>query len=191
MTNFTADTTGLIADGYSGFPVEAKPLFGHRPGTVEWLLDAVQRHTSAEQDALKQYEYIGTASGDPVVALVMQLILEDEERHHGLLKRMEASLSDALNWTHSPSALPDTAIPQRATTNELATAAAALIEEEHTGARYLRKLANEEKGIDAGLHSVLLEMMAMDSEKHARLLKFVHDRLAKRAHTEDAASDHR
>jgi rubrerythrin len=189
MAGFTADTTGLIAENYSGFPVETRPLFGHRPGTVEWLLDALERHANAEQDALEQYEYIGTASGDPVVALVMRLILEDEERHHGLLKRMEASLSDALNWTNSPSALPETAIPQRAADNELATAARALIEEEQTGARYLRKLANEEKKIDAGLHSLLLEMMAMDSEKHARLLKFVHDRLAKRARFEDGPSD--
>lgn len=189
MTHITADTTGLIADGFSGFPVETTPLFGHRPGTVEWLLDAVERHATAEHDALDQYEYIGTASGDPVVALVMRLILEDEERHHGLLKRMEASLSDALNWTHSPSALPETVIPQQAAANELATMAGALIEEEHTGARYLRKLANEEKGIDAGLHSLLLEMMAMDSEKHARLLKFVHDRLAKRARTDEGPSD--
>lgn len=64
-----------------------------------------------------------------------------------------------------------------------------MIEEENTGARYLRKLANEEKGIDAGLHSLLLEMMAMDSEKHARLLKFVHDRLTARARAEDGPSD--
>ena len=189
MTNSIADTTGLIAEGYSGFPVETKPLFGHRPGTVEWLLDAVERHATAEQDALEQYVYIGTASADPVIALVMRLILEDEERHHGLLRRMEASLSDALNWTHSPSALPETAIPQPAAASELATAARALIDEENTGARYLRKLANEEKDINAGLHSLLLEMMAMDSEKHARLLKFVHDRLARRARAEDGPSD--
>ena len=189
MTNSIADTTGLIAEGYSGFPAETKPLFGQRPGTVEWLLNAIERHATAERDALEQYQYIGTASVDPVIALVMRLILDDEERHHGLLKRMEASLSDALNWTHSPSALPETAIPQPATSSELATTARALIEEEKTGARYLRKLANEEKGIDAGLHSLLLEMMAMDSEKHARLLKFVHDRLAKRARTEDGPSD--
>ena len=183
MSDLSATDPVFIAEGYSGLPLETKPLFGHRPGTVEWLLDAVERHATAERDALEQYEHIGTASGDPVVALIMQLILEDEERHHGLLKRMQASLGDALNWTHSHSALPETAIPQRAVTTELASTTRALIEEEHTGARYLRKLADEEKGIDGGLHSLLLEMMAMDSEKHARLLKFVHDRLAKRAHT--------
>ena len=64
------------------------------------------RATRFPADALAQYEYLRTASGDSVIALVMQLILDDEERHHGLLKRIEASLRDAIEWTHSPAALP-------------------------------------------------------------------------------------
>jgi rubrerythrin len=156
---------------------------------VEWLLNAVERHASAEQDALDQYEFIGTASGDPVIALVMRLILEDEERHHGLLKRIESSLRDALNWTDSPDSLPRSATPQYPVGAELAVATRALIEEERTGAHYLRGLAHLEKEIDSGLHSLLLEMMAMDSDKHARLLQFVHERLAARARAEDGPSD--
>jgi rubrerythrin len=188
MSEFVGDNPAVVADGYSGFPVETKPLYGHRPGTVEWLLDAVERHASAEQDALDAYEHIGTASGDPVIALVMRLILEDEERHHGLLKRMQASLSDALNWTHSLNALPQAGTPQHAVAKELATATRALIDEERTGARFLRELAHDEKGIDGGLQSLLLEMMAMDSEKHAQLLQFVQHRLSTRARAEDRPS---
>ena len=180
MSEFTGADRNLVAEGLSAFPVKAQPLYGHRPGTVEWLLDAVERHANAERDALDEYEHIGTASGDPVIALVMRLILEDEERHHGLLKRMQATLSDALNWTHSPDALPEATSPRQPVTAELATGVRALVEEEHTGARYLRKLSHEEKGIDDGLPSLLLEMMAMDSEKHARLLEFVQHRLANR-----------
>jgi len=142
-----------------------------------------------ERDALDQYESIGTARGDPVVALVMRLILEHEERHHGLLKRIEASLRDALNWTHSPNALPASVTPQEPVAGDLAAATRVLIEEEHTGARYLRGVAHLEKGIDSGLHSLLLEMMSMDSEKHARLLQFVHDRLTARARREDGPAD--
>jgi hypothetical protein len=93
---------------------------------------------------------------------------------------MQATLSDALNWTHSPDALPQAGSPPQTPTTELAHAVRALIEEEHTGAGYLRKLAQEEKAIDEGLHALLLEMMALDSEKHARLLGFVAHRLAKR-----------
>src|ERR1051325_6372941 len=121
MPDYIGVDPALIADAYTGFPVETRPLFGLRPGTAERLLDAVERHARAEEGALDEYEHIGAASGDPVIALVMRLILEDEQRHHGLLKRMEATLSDALNWTHSPSALPATALPQPAAVKELAT----------------------------------------------------------------------
>jgi len=177
-----------VIEGYSGFPIEAHEHHS-TPGSVEWLLDAVERHATAEQDSLAQYEYLRTASGDPVIALVMQLILEDEERHHGLLKRIEATLRDALEWTHSPAALPTPASPQQPVASELAETTNALIKEERTGARYLRDLAHRQKDVNSGLQSLLIEMMAMDSEKHARLLQFVHDRLARRPHAEDGPAD--
>jgi hypothetical protein len=56
----------------------------------------------------------------------------------------------------------------------------ALIKEEQDGARALRDLAARERGIDSGLDSLLLEIMALDSDKHARLLQFVQRRLARR-----------
>jgi hypothetical protein len=43
-------------------------------------------------------------------------------------------------------------------------------------------LAARERGIDGGLDSLLLEMMALDSEKHARLLQFVERRLVRASH---------
>ena len=55
--------------------------------------------------------------------------------------------------------------------------------------RDFRVMLEKEKGIDAGLDSLLLEMMAMDSEKHARLLQFVQQRLEQRARAADGPSD--
>jgi hypothetical protein len=169
-----------VLDKQSGFPTEwsKRPS---RPGSVEWLLDAVERHTTAEQDALAQYEYLRASSGDPVIALVMQLILEDEERHHGVLKRIEATLRDALDWTRSPAALPLSAPPRLPVPLDLVETARALIKEERTGARHLRALAQQDDATRTGLPGLLLEMMATDSDKHAHLLQFVHDRLASRA----------
>jgi rubrerythrin len=146
---------------------------------VERLLHAVDAHAAAEAEALNQYEYLATASGDPVIALVMRLILDDEVRHHGLLHRMAATLRDALEWTTSPEALPKGA-PHARVSGPYAALARSLIEEERTGARALRHLAEQEKDINGGLDSLLLEMMAMDSDKHARLLQFVHQRLEAR-----------
>jgi len=184
---FAANTP--LMEGAFGFPVELGPAHGPTHDTVEWLLEAVERHANAEQDALAEYAFVAEASADPVVALVMQLILEDEERHHGLLRRIEATLRDALNWTHSPSALPIAAIPQQPVARDLVAITRGLVDEERSGARMMRELAHGEKGIDMGLHSLLLEMMAMDSEKHARLLQFVQRRLEARARASDGPSD--
>jgi rubrerythrin len=147
---------------------------------VERLLRAIDTHAAAEADALGQYEYLAEASGDPVIALVMRLILDDEVRHHGLLHRMATTLRDALEWTTSPTALPKGA-PVARLPITFANLAHSLVEEERTGARALRRLAEQEKDINGGLDSLLLEMMAMDSDKHARLLQFVHSRLEGRA----------
>ena len=154
----------------------------HEPqgSPLERLRNAVDAHARAEAEALGQYQYIADASGDPVIALVMRMVLEDEERHHGLLRRIEASLSDALNWTHSPDALPNGA-PPLFEAEPLARTARELVDEERTGARILHRLAEQQKAIEGGLPSLLIETMAMDSEKHAPLLQFVQRRLEHRA----------
>ena len=120
MSNALGMNTPL-AEGFYGFPVAQPQAHGPARGTIEWLLQTVERHAAAEQDALAEYEFVAEASADPVVALVMRLILEDEERHHGLLRRIEVTLRDALNWTHSPSALPEPALPQQPIARVLVT----------------------------------------------------------------------
>src|SRR5262245_9808427 len=141
--------------------------------SVERLLEAVEAHARAEQDALGLYQRVADQSGDPIVALVMQLILDDEQRHHTLLGRMATSLRNALEWRSEPGALPSGNEPPRGIHAELLETTRELIKEEHDGARYLRKLAGGQRGLNAGLATVLLEMMALDSEKHAYLLRFV------------------
>ena len=151
------------------------------PGSsIERLRKTVDAHARAEAEALDQYEYLARQAGDPVIALVMRLVLEDEERHHGLLKRIEATLDDALNWTHSPNALPtgEPTVPQAP---ELAALAGVLVAEERTGSKILHDLADQQRSLDGGFHSLLIDMMAMDSEKHAMLLQFVQRRLEAQA----------
>lgn len=148
--------------------------------SIEGLLRAVDAHVAAEANALGQYEYLAGASGDPVIALVMRLVLDDEIRHHELLQRISTTLRDAVEWTSSPGALPKDTIGEPLP-GTYATIARSLIDEERTGAQVLRRLAEQEEYINGGLDSLLLEMMAMDSDKHARLLQFVLRRLEARA----------
>ena len=163
--------------------LRADVLADHEPAgeTLDRLLRTVERHAELEADALVQYEHLGNASDDAVIALVTRLILDDEVRHHGLLKRLATTLRDALYWTQSPEALPKTgSVEGEASSEALVALAQALIKEEQAGAHMLRELAHRGKGLDSGLDSLLLELMAMDSDKHAHLLRFVERRLQAR-----------
>ena len=67
------------------------------------LLSTVEAHVRDESASVATYERIGRETRDPVVAAVMELVVEDEQNHHALLQRIAASLSERLNWqrTHT------------------------------------------------------------------------------------------
>jgi hypothetical protein len=148
---------------------------------IERLLASMESHATQERESMDDYRRLVETVGDPVVAMLMRLVLEDEERHHALLQRMAVTLHDNLNWTHSSAALPTNA-PAAAgqdpkVIQEARETTHAFIDEEREGARYLRKLAHDERDIHGGLFSLLLETMAMDSEKHEHVLRFIQRRL--------------
>jgi hypothetical protein len=47
--------TDFIVEGAYGLPVATAVDHGRKCGTIEWLLEAVERHASAEQDALAEF----------------------------------------------------------------------------------------------------------------------------------------
>ena len=153
------------------------------------VLETLRTHGQREDVLLDSYRRVVEETSDEGVRYLGRLIVEDEERHHGLLKRIEATLRDAIDWKHSPNALPTAVTPSQPVMHALIDTSTALIKEEHTGAHHLRELAHREKLANSGLTSLLLEMMAMDSDKHAHLLQFVHDRLASRPREEDGPRD--
>lgn len=173
-------TTGLLPgpDVLADLHADTRSDSEGTPSPVERLLQTVEAHIAAEAETLPTYERLGRESGDPVVDLVMQMIVEDEVHHHGLLRRIGASLRDALYWSHSAEALPAAFQPTARTSPQAVADAGELIKEELDGARKLHQVAREQRKLSGGLVSVLIEAMAQDSEKHARLLQFVQTRLA-------------
>lgn len=143
---------------------------------VERLLNTIEAHINAENESLRAYKDLSKRSGDPLARMLIELVLADEERHHELLHRMAISLRDDINWTHSPDALPiDRASGPVAA--ELIEATRARIREEQESVRHARELARTQRGLYDGLFELLLQIMAEDSEKHERILRFVLKRL--------------
>jgi hypothetical protein len=83
-----------------------------------------------------------------------------------------------LNWATDSPVLPIGEEPPRQTDPEMVETVRELEDEERRGAQQLRDLAYRERTSETALPCLLLNAMAMDSDKHARLLAFVVEHLA-------------
>ena len=147
---------------------------------LDRLLDTFERHIASETDTVAAYRALAEATADPVTALLLRQVVDDEERHHGLLRSMAARLRDTLAWTHSPEALPTRGQPSAAEAAALLDALRAYARQEHDGAHQARELAKQQEGLYDGMFALLLETMAADSDKHERILSFVARRMQER-----------
>ncbi len=147
------------------------------PPLWERLTRALEAHAAAESHGIARYQQLAERMADPVAGLLVGLIVEDDQRHHSLLRSMVRRLQEEVECVPSPTALPvpsDTASVW--TTDDLADLTASLrglIRDEHEGARYLRHLGRQEPTLYRGLYPLLLETIARDSEKHALILRFL------------------
>jgi hypothetical protein len=146
-------------------------------GGLATLLQAIQQHVEEEGSTVQTYARIRRETDDPAVACVMELLVDEEERHHALFERIATSLRDQFNWATESSTLPLATAPAGRADPETAQLVRDLEEEERRGAQALRELARPAGPGEPGLVCLLLEAMAMDSDKHARLLAFVSRRL--------------
>jgi hypothetical protein len=144
---------------------------------VERVLRAFETHENAEEDAIATYKTMATAD-DPVMALLMGLVAEDEDRHHRLIERIEQRLRDDIHWTRTPDALPSGADHSHVDATSFSVEQVkALADAERSGVEHLRKLGREVTSLHDGLLALLLEMMALDSEKHERVLRYLAKRI--------------
>jgi rubrerythrin len=146
----------------------------HPPSASERLIRALEAHASAEERDLADCQALAQRSHDPVAKLLIEMIVDDERRHHTLLQSMVRRLQEEVDFVASPSALPVTTPTDEETDDpDLASAVRALIRDEHEGARHLRHIARQEPHVYDGLYALLLETIARDSEKHATILQFI------------------
>jgi hypothetical protein len=106
----------------------------------------------------------------------MQLLAEDAERQERLYEQVSDTLRDRLNWVTSAAEPPGGA---GAVAEDLRLVNG-FEQDEHHGSLTLRNLAAHARDKGEMLVCVLLECLAMDSDKRAHLLRFVRRRLSAR-----------
>jgi rubrerythrin len=148
------------------------------PSTTDELLRILDAHVGGETEHIDAYRKLAHEIADPVVAVLMDLVIEDEERHHDLLRRMASRLRNDIEATRAEDALPYASrAPDGRHGEELAAVVEGYARDETTSAHEMRHLAKDARSLYGGLLGLLLDTMADDSEKHERIMRFVLKRL--------------
>jgi ATP-dependent DNA ligase len=142
------------------------------------LLAMLQEHAPREGQALAAYQRLIDESDDPDVQYLGRLILEDERRHHQVVKEMVAMLESFSSGAPRPTSTPGSGSRSGV---ELRAATSELLALEREDARELRRLRRAIQGASVPpLLSLLVELMIHDTRKHIGILRAIRGRAARR-----------
>lgn len=160
----------------------APPTMTFSAGEAPWdarVLDHLGRHLARENDAEDAYAALA-GIGDPQVAYLARMIAADEQRHHAMLKGLIASVERVANEQYDDQSLGTGPALTAERRGSLLAAVRELLEVEKQDAAELKQLARELKEIPEGTAwPVLVEIMALDTEKHLRILRGI-ERIVRR-----------
>ena len=130
----------------------------------------LDQHVETESAIMEEYRALAGPIESGPIRFLIDFILHDEERHHGLLRMMAKYLRIK---NRRKSALPWVIDPQ-----EFARHMHKLQEHERETITACRDLKSQVPPEESEFFSALLDALILDSEKHERLLLAV-ERLAK------------
>lgn len=181
-----------LHDHSHGFPSESAipgmnwdenyvtPAFmGLFPSSIwdERALAHIEEHLAVEAKASASYEAFATAE-DPAVSYLAGLIAEDERHHHGVLAKIAMVLRAEVNDVASPVHHVEASDDQR---KELLENAKQLLDLEKSDAAALKELGHDLRSApEETMWLALVEMMALDTEKHIHLLRAIERHLGVR-----------
>jgi rubrerythrin len=130
-------------------------------------------HIQAERGLLEEYSTVAENTQSKAFRYLVNLLIEDEVRHHRILAALAESLEDeALRGGTAPT-IPylDFAQADRAGVLE---ATRQLMERESEDARELKRLQRKiHETKDFTMWSLLIDLMQRDNQKHVAILRFV------------------
>jgi hypothetical protein len=136
------------------------------------LFDHLNQHLEQEQGLLEEYIEVASKTGSKAFVYLVNLLIEDERRHHRLFAELAASLRSEAELSTADPVVPrmDLHHAQGAAVLE---ATATLIQREEDDARQLKKLHRELGDLkDTTLWDLLVDLMERDTQKHIAILRF-------------------
>lgn len=144
------------------------------------LYDHLVSHIEHERDTLDAYAALAARTSSPAFAFLARLILDDERRHHEILRDLAATIRTTAELSGEPTPIPDLAL-FGADREEIVADTARFLALEEEDNRELERLARQLRDVrDTTLWHLIVELIADDNRKHRRILTFIRDQ-ARRA----------
>jgi hypothetical protein len=132
----------------------------------ESLAAGLERHVKEEGEILQEYRILADTLTEGPLSFLVDRIVTEEEMHHFLLTTM-------CDWLRSPPTPGASLAAQGLDREAILRRTRMLQEHEKQTVEACRDLKSRLSGADAELIETLLDALALDSEKHHRLLSAV------------------
>lgn len=139
------------------------------------LYEHLTQHVRNEGAILQQYAAAAEATDSLAFAYVVNLLFEDERRHHALFQGLAESLAHDAEFRKGDPTIPRLDF-DRLDSEAVRTLTDALLTNERRDLRALRKLRRQVRDLeDTTLWGLVIDLMQHDTKKHIALLTFVQD----------------
>lgn len=150
--------------------------------TGEWwatVIHELQAHVREESQFLESYERLVQTVPDAGMRFLVQLILDDERRHHELMQQIADT---ALGEVTGSAATPPPPELDAAQAREVLEPTERFLAAEREDRRRLQELAHRLRPVkDESLWCLLVELMEIDTRKHVRILEYLESRVRRAA----------
>lgn len=137
------------------------------------MFEHLTDHTRREGAMLEEYAAIADATESKALKYVINLLLDDERRHHRYFNELASSLKTEAELSGDEPIVPRLDL-FRVDREELRDSTERLLEHEKADAKELERLRKELRDVkDTTLWGLLVDIMLRDTEKHIAILRFV------------------
>ncbi len=137
------------------------------------LIELLAEHGAGEGELLAAYERLEDSVDSPAIRYLIQLVMDDERRHHRVL----GEIANAIAWGDHAAPIGTHRTPPLGAVHddpELRDATRDLLAFEHRDVQALRALREAFRDAqDTTIWALLIDLMILDTKKHARILEFI------------------
>jgi rubrerythrin len=148
-------------------------------GASAWeqqLYDHIVKHVEDELAVIRSYEQLAERTDSPAFAYLARLILDDERRHHQLLRDLAETIKTSAELSGEPTPIPNLGM-WGADREQILAETERYLELEKKDNKELDRLVKELRDVrDTTLWELVVRLIQQDNEKHQRILKFIRDR---------------